>query len=54
VLWGWVLVVVLALVTGFYMGLLQLGGVYLLLTAILVIVVAAVAFEAGRRGGDRS
>lgn len=51
--WGWILAVVLALVAGYFMGVSHIGQVWLLLVTILLIVVAAAGYEAGRRGGRR-
>ncbi|HUD27653.1 MAG TPA: carbon monoxide dehydrogenase subunit G [Novosphingobium sp.] len=48
-LWGWVAAVVLALVVGFMLG--QVGSTMAtLLVLVLVVVTAAAAYEAGRRG----
>lgn len=52
-LWGWVVALVLALISGFALGQMHMRGPGLLLVAILLVVTAAVAFEAGRRGGRK-
>ncbi|GGB90833.1 hypothetical protein GCM10011494_06500 [Novosphingobium endophyticum] len=51
--WGWILVLVLALVTGFSLGRMEVAGLGLLMVAILLVVAVAAGFEAGRRGGGR-
>jgi carbon monoxide dehydrogenase subunit G len=51
--WAWILAVVVALVAGYFMGLGFVGRVWLLLVTILLIVVAAAGYEAGKRGGPR-
>jgi uncharacterized protein len=57
--WAWILAVVVALVAGYFMGISYIGRVWLLLVTILLIVVAAAGYEAGRRslsgrdGGSR-
>lgn len=52
-IWGWIVVLVLALVTGFALGRTQVAGLALLMVAILLVVAVAAGFEAGRRGGGR-
>lgn len=49
-LWGWVVALVVALFAGFMMGR-SYNGFVVLVVAFLLIVTAAVAYEAGRRGG---
>lgn len=51
-LWGWIIALVIALFTGFVLGR-NHGGVAALIVALMLIVVAAVAYEAGRRGGRK-
>lgn len=51
--WSWILAVVLALVAGYFMGLSEVGRAWLLLTTVLLVVVAAAGFEAGKRNGRR-
>ena len=51
-LWGWVAALVLALLTGFQLGEAHMHA-ELLLGLVLLIVTAAAAFEAGRRGARR-
>lgn len=51
-LWGWVAALVLALLTGFQLGEAHMRA-ELLLGLVLLIVTAAAAFEAGRRGARR-
>lgn len=51
-LWGWVAALVLALLAGFQLGEAHMRA-ELLLGLVLLIVTAAAAFEAGRRGGRR-
>jgi uncharacterized protein len=50
--WGWIVALVLAMLTGYVLGGLAFGQVALLV-GVLLIVVAAVSYEAGRRGGGR-
>ncbi|MCJ2178988.1 CoxG family protein [Novosphingobium album (ex Hu et al. 2023)] len=52
-LWGWVVALVLALIAGFSLGQMHVRGAGLLLVAVLLVVTAAAAFEAGRRGGRK-
>ncbi|MCJ2186779.1 CoxG family protein [Novosphingobium beihaiensis] len=49
-LWGWIAALVLALLTGFTLGRMHFAGFGLLMVAVLLVVTAAVAFEAGRGG----
>lgn len=51
--WSWIVVLVLALITGFALGQLNVAGPGLLMVAVLLIVAVAAGFEAGRRGGGR-
>ena len=51
-LWGWVGAIILALLAGFALGLREQSQTMLLVLAALV-VTAAAAYEAGRRGGRR-
>lgn len=51
-IWGWVAVLVVALFTGFMLGR-AYNGVAALIVAVLLVLTAAVAFEAGRRGGSK-
>jgi hypothetical protein len=51
-LWGWVIALVVALFTGFMLGR-SYNGLAALIVAILLVLTAAVAFEAGRRGGAK-
>ena len=51
-IWSWIVVLVLALFTGFMMGR-SYNGVAALIVAILLVLTAAVAFEAGRRRGGK-
>jgi hypothetical protein len=48
-LWGWVVALVIALFTGFMLGR-SYNGLAALIVAFLLVITAAVAFEAGRRG----
>lgn len=50
-LWGWVAALVTAILAGYVLGSNGVSGGIALITSILVVVVAAAAFEAGRRGG---
>ncbi|MEW9854200.1 CoxG family protein [Novosphingobium sp. M1R2S20] len=50
-LWGWVVALVLAVLTGFMLGRNYYHGVVALMVSILVILAAAAGYEAGRRGG---
>ena len=52
-LWGWVVALVLALIAGFSLGQMHVRGAGLLLVAVLLVVTAAAAYEAGRRGGRK-
>jgi carbon monoxide dehydrogenase subunit G len=49
-LWGWIVVLVVALIAGFTLGQAGAPGSMLLTLAILLVLTAAAAFEAGRRG----
>lgn len=49
--WAWIALVVLALVTGYYIGISQTAHSWLVLVAILLIVAAAAGYEAGKRSG---
>lgn len=51
-LWGWVIALVVALFTGFMLGR-SYNGLAALIVAFLLVITAAVAFEAGRRGGAK-
>ncbi|KHK93266.1 CoxG family protein [Novosphingobium malaysiense] len=51
-LWGWVAALVLALLAGFTLGMWQMHS-QMLLVLVLMVVTAAAAYEAGRRGGLR-
>lgn len=51
-LWGWVMALLLALVTGFALGI-RAAPTEMLVAAALLIVTAAAAFESGRRGARR-
>lgn len=51
--WGWVFALVLAIVAGYGMGQLAVGGGAMMLVALMLVVTAAAAFEAGRRGGRK-
>ena len=51
--WSWIVVLVLALVTGFALGRMDVAGPGMLLVAVLLVVAVAAGFEAGRRGGGR-
>lgn len=51
--WSWIVVLVLALITGFALGQLNVAGPGLLMVAVLLVVAVAAGFEAGRRGGGR-
>lgn len=51
--WSWIVVLVLALVTGFALARLDVTGLGLLMVAVLLVVGVAAGFEAGRRGGGR-
>lgn len=49
--WGWIAVVVLALLTGFYLGISHIGEAWLILVIVLVIVATTAGYEAGKRRG---
>jgi len=51
-LWGWVMALVLAVLSGFILGQRHMPAELLVLLALLI-VTAAAAFEAGRRGARR-
>lgn len=50
--WAWIALVVLALLTGYYIGISQTAHSWLVLVAVLLIVAAAAGYEAGKRSGD--
>ena len=52
-LWGWVVAVALAVITGFLLGRSDAGEIWMLAAILTVIVAAAAAFEAGKRSGAR-
>ncbi len=52
-LWGWVVAVALAVITGFLLGRSDSGEIWMLAAIVTVIVAAAAAFEAGKRVGGR-
>ena len=52
-LWGWVVVLVMAVFAGFYLGANAASGSMMAVVLILLIVVAAAAYQAGQRGGGR-
>lgn len=49
--WGWIVALVLAIVTGFYLGVKDPSSFWLILVIILVIVAATAGYEAGKRRG---
>lgn len=49
--WGWIVVVVLAVVAGFYLGRSEMGEGWLLTVIIALIVAAGAGYEAGKRSG---
>lgn len=51
--WGWIAALVVAIMAGYWFGLNAQSLGTLAIVAVLMIVVAAAAFEAGRRGGRR-
>jgi len=52
--WAWILAVAMALLAGYFMGVRATGQVWLLLVTILLVVIAAAGYEAGKRSGRRS
>ena len=50
-LWGWIAALVVSILAGYVLGSNGVNGGIVLITAVLVVIVAAAAFEAGRRGG---
>ena len=50
-LWGWIVAVALAVVTGFLLGRSQAGEVWMLTAILTAVVAAAAGFEAGKRSG---
>lgn len=52
-IWSWIVVLVMALITGFALGRIHMAGPVLLMVAVLLVVAVAAGFEAGRRGGGR-
>ncbi len=52
--WGWVAVVVLAILSGYYLGVSQVGSGWALFVVILVVVAIVAGYEAGKRSGGRS
>lgn len=51
-LWGWVAAIVAAILAGFFLGASRMQGEFIVVLVLLVMTAAA-AFEAGRRGGRR-
>lgn len=49
--WAWIALVVLALVTGYYIGISDAAHSWLVLVSVLLIVAAAAGYEAGKRSG---
>ena len=49
--WAWIALVVLALVTGYYIGISETAHSWLVLVAVLLIIAAAAGYEAGKRSG---
>jgi carbon monoxide dehydrogenase subunit G len=51
--WGWVAVVVLAILSGYYLGISQTGAGWAVFVIILVVVAIAAGYDAGKRSGGR-
>jgi carbon monoxide dehydrogenase subunit G len=49
--WSWVVVIALALFTGYYLGVSAMGAEWVVFALLLVIVAIVAGFEAGRRSG---
>jgi len=52
-LWGWVAALLAALLVGYYLGAHLVSGGMVALVLALLVIVAAAAFEAGKRGGSQ-
>lgn len=52
-IWGWVAAVVAALLSGYTIATIGYGALALVIFVVLLVLTAAAAFEAGRRGGGR-
>ena len=52
-LWGWVAALLVAILTGFVLGQIGAPGSMVTLVLVLLVLTAAAAFEAGRRGAGR-
>ncbi|MBW8753682.1 MAG: carbon monoxide dehydrogenase subunit G [Sphingomonadales bacterium] len=52
--WPWVAVIALALFTGYYLGVSQMGAEWSVFAVLLVVVAVAAGFDAGKRSGGRS
>lgn len=53
-LWGWIVAVALAVVTGFLIGRSAVGEAWMIGAILTAVVTAAAGFEAGKRSGGRS
>jgi carbon monoxide dehydrogenase subunit G len=51
--WGWVVVIAVALFTGYYLGISSMGAEWLVFAVLLVVVGIVAGFEAGKRSGGR-
>lgn len=52
-LWGWIVAVALAIITGFLLGRSDAGEVWMVAAILTAVVVAAAGYEAGKRSGGR-
>jgi carbon monoxide dehydrogenase subunit G len=52
-LWGWIVAVALAVVTGFLLGRSDAGEIWMVAALLTAVVAAAAGFEAGKRSGAR-
>ncbi|WP_240529944.1 carbon monoxide dehydrogenase subunit G [Novosphingobium sp. PC22D] len=50
-LWGWIAAIVVSILAGYVLGNAEVQGSIVMMVMVLAVVVAAAAFEAGRRGG---
>jgi carbon monoxide dehydrogenase subunit G len=51
--WGWVVVIALGLITGYYLGVSARGAEWMVFAVLLVVVAVVAGFEAGKRSGGQ-
>jgi carbon monoxide dehydrogenase subunit G len=51
--WGWVVVIALALFTGYYLGVSAMGAEWMVFAVLMVVVAVVAGYEAGKRSGGR-